>query len=116
MTTDIAVPTDQEFVEALGVSPVLLDGGTATYMVEVASGDTELRFSYDLVERSVRVRVNGGPLGAVDFFCEGLDGMSLISKGPEVGLSVRLSGPCHVVRLNVTIFPAVEIRSEVLAA
>ncbi|MEV0675508.1 hypothetical protein AB0I60_03190 [Actinosynnema sp. NPDC050436] len=116
MTTDIPVPSTRDLTDAFGVAPVLLDEGEATYLLEVTSGDAELRFSYDVVERSVRATISRGAANLVDLFYEGLDGISLITENSVTGLSVWLTGPDHTTRLTVTVFPTMHIHSQVLTA
>ncbi|WP_433270941.1 hypothetical protein ACQPZF_11165 [Actinosynnema sp. CS-041913] len=113
--SDIGVPAEGDFMEAFGATPVLLAGGEATYLVEVASGGRELLLSYDVVERSVRVKIRDGAMDSVDLYYEGLDTISLTGGGSTAGLTVTLSGTGYLVRVHVAVFPILGIRSEVLA-
>ncbi|XVV00193.1 hypothetical protein ACQPW3_22350 [Actinosynnema sp. CA-248983] len=114
--SDISVPSEQALVEAFGAEPVPLAGGEAAYLVEVEAGGCVLVFTYDLVERSVRVRISESGVTSVDLYFEGLDGISITGKGSSTGLAVQLVGGGFRGKVDVAIFPRPGVTSEVLLA
>lgn len=115
-TVDVSVPSEQEFIATLGASPVRLLDGKATYSIAVQAASRDLVLTYDLVERSIRVRMHYDGTSVADFYGEGLEVMTLSDGGGVVDLSARLSGDGYVIKLHIGVFPMPQVTCEMLAA
>ncbi|WP_024874089.1 hypothetical protein [Saccharomonospora piscinae] len=104
---DVILPSEQDFIDFLGVSPILLEGGEATYLLEFSHLVRSSRISFDTIERSVLVKVFGQDQKIFDVYAEGLERISLFEDRGTKEIEFFLSGACY--RLSIRLFVCPEI-------
>ncbi|TLW94753.1 hypothetical protein FFT09_02435 [Saccharomonospora piscinae] len=109
---DVILPSEQDFIDFLGVSPILLEGGEATYLLEFSHLVRSSRISFDAIERSVVIKVFGQDQRIFDVYAEGLDRISLFGDRETKEIEFFLSGPCY--RLSIRLFVRPEVHLECL--
>jgi hypothetical protein len=109
--SQLDVPSDSEVLDALGVESLAEDDEETTRVIRVPVGDEDiLKFSYDTVGRSVRVRWERASETILDVFREGIVRISVESEHGEAKILAFSEFNSLRGEIIVQIFPRVMVQ------
>ncbi|MGP2441065.1 hypothetical protein [Streptomyces sp. JW3] len=115
MYREFIVPSDQEIVEQIGEYPKTEKDDSARIIALRGAGKEFIRFSYDTLARSVRIRwINQKGEEFLDFFREGATSMKIHTENGLTCFSITFhTGECAG-QLKLQVFPNLSIKDELL--
>ncbi|WP_435187557.1 hypothetical protein [Streptomyces sp. bgisy126] len=99
----LPTPEPRDFAEALGVEPVEVEGEAQELDLTEVVGEP-LRFSFHVVERSIRLR-----WGHVDLYREGATRLRIVESPGRTGLYVDFETGPMTGTLRIEVFPEVTV-------
>ncbi|MFC0039718.1 hypothetical protein [Actinomadura rayongensis] len=113
--SEFVVPSDEEVLVALGVEPRASGTGEFTRAIRLVGGSgEELDLSYDVVERSVRLRLNQAHGPNLDIFYEGAELFRLWSDSSSYGIALEFRTGTSMIDLKICVHPKMAIASRCL--
>ncbi len=115
MYRELTCPDDQDILEAIGEWPEVDEDSGARFLALQGEEQEFLKFSYDPLGRSVRVRWrNRGGQEVVDVFREGATRISVHSGKRVTYLSVEFNMSECVGRMEIQVFPQFAVKDQLL--
>lgn len=111
------VPEDAEVLDVLGVEPELSDSEETTRIIRIDGGAGErLTLSYDVLGRSVRLRLQRQQGLLLDLFREGAERLRLRSDAESTAIEIDFQTESTRGTLDIQVHPSILIKDRCLLA
>ncbi|WP_329380437.1 hypothetical protein [Streptomyces sp. NBC_01716] len=111
---ELKFPSEQEFIEALGVVPQSENSEDLTFSVTVELGSEKALISWDVLGCSVRFRIHRAEKLVIDLFREGVSEFSLRSDAGKTRLFVRYEVADVAGELSMQVLPEFQVMDAML--
>ena len=112
---ELVAPDALESLEIFGVEPVVPEPGSTVRMLDFDVDDlNSVRFSYDVVGRSVRVLWKIGDRVALELFREGAVRIGFREDGDRASIDVDFETDSLAGSIEVKVAPEVQIKDNLL--